>query len=555
MWGGKINLTSETEAAYQNRVFDRISPLRSAQNFLGRGELLTAERVFDRGPVRLEPKETVRFDTNNVINAPFHILGQRFNPFIGFRFTGYSESVSVSPVTGDNKGGGSPRGRVAIPIGLNTSRTLSRTYSIYNKLLNINRLRHIMVPELAFNFIPIVTQNPEDLNQFDGIDAIDKYQSVKLRLRNRLQTKRGEPGKEKPVNLVELDTEFNFFPGSSGLNRKRDDYIRWDLRVQLTDKISFISEGNEFNLGFGGVGIFNTSLRYNNTPKWNFTVGSRYIDNISSTVNFSSTVSLNEKWGVTFYEQYAFRTEDKDAIGRGSDSDTQSLNTGAVINRYFHDWLVSMTISQIGTRDDDNIVKFNLIPRGLGPTTNRQRSVGAFLPQAVTVETLSLFLKYIMRKAVYPGTFDPVTYGHLDVIKRGSKIFDELIVSVGHNPLKQPLFTITERMDMISKNTRGVQNIKVDCFDGMLTDYMKELQTNVILRGIRTLSDFDYEFQRALTNRVLKTDVETVFIMTSQDYSYLNSSLIKEAVSLGGDISMFVPSDVEKLLQQKFENT
>jgi pantetheine-phosphate adenylyltransferase len=159
-----------------------------------------------------------------------------------------------------------------------------------------------------------------------------------------------------------------------------------------------------------------------------------------------------------------------------------------------------------------------------------------------------------MRKAVYPGTFDPVTYGHLDVIKRGSKIFDELIVSVGHNPMKQPLFTVTERMDMISKNTREIQNVNVDCFEGMLTDYMKELQTNVILRGIRTLSDFDYEFQRALTNRVLKADVETVFIMTSQEYSYLNSSLIKEAVSLGGDISMFVPSDVEKLLQQKFEN-
>ena len=159
-----------------------------------------------------------------------------------------------------------------------------------------------------------------------------------------------------------------------------------------------------------------------------------------------------------------------------------------------------------------------------------------------------------MRKAVYPGTFDPVTYGHLDVIKRGSKVFDELIVSVGHNPMKQPLFTITERMDMISKNTSEIKNVNVDCFEGMLTDYMKELQTNVILRGIRTLSDFDYEFQRALTNRVLKTDVETVFIMTSQEYSYLNSSLIKEAVSLGGDISMFVPSDVEKLLQQKFEN-
>lgn len=159
-----------------------------------------------------------------------------------------------------------------------------------------------------------------------------------------------------------------------------------------------------------------------------------------------------------------------------------------------------------------------------------------------------------MRRAVYPGTFDPVTYGHLDVIKRGSKIFDELVVAVGHNPLKDPLFTINERMDMISKNTKNISNIKVDCFKGMLIDYMKEMQTNVILRGIRTVSDFEYEFQRALTNRVLKTDIETVFIMTSQEYSFLNSSLIKEAVILGGDISKFVPSDVERLLQQKFAN-
>jgi pantetheine-phosphate adenylyltransferase len=156
-----------------------------------------------------------------------------------------------------------------------------------------------------------------------------------------------------------------------------------------------------------------------------------------------------------------------------------------------------------------------------------------------------------MKRAVYPGTFDPVTYGHLDVIKRGSKIFDELIVAVGHNPFKKPIFTVEERMDMLSKNTRGIQNTKVDCFDGMLTDYMEEMQTNIILRGIRTVSDFEYEFQRALTNRVLKTDVETVFIMTSQEYSFLNSSLIKEAVSLGGDISKFVPSDVEKLLSKK----
>lgn len=159
-----------------------------------------------------------------------------------------------------------------------------------------------------------------------------------------------------------------------------------------------------------------------------------------------------------------------------------------------------------------------------------------------------------MRKAVYPGTFDPITYGHLDLIKRGSKIFDELIVAVGHNPLKEPLFTTEERMDVISEHTKEMQNVRVDRFEGMLIDYLEKLQINVILRGIRTVSDFENEFQRALTNRVLKSNVETVFVMTSQEYSFLNSSLIKEIVRMEGNVSQFVPSNVEKLLMQKFFN-
>ena len=113
-------------------------------------------------------------------------------------------------------------------------------------------------------------------------------------------------------------------------------------------------------------------------------------------------------------------------------------------------------------------------------------------------------------------------------------------------------------MDMLSKYTGEITNVKVDCFEGMLVDYMKEIQINIILRGIRTVSDFEHEFQRALTNRVLKTDIETVFIMTNQEYSYLNSSLIKEAVSLGGNVSAFVPPEVEKLLRQnlpRYQNT
>jgi len=160
----------------------------------------------------------------------------------------------------------------------------------------------------------------------------------------------------------------------------------------------------------------------------------------------------------------------------------------------------------------------------------------------------------IMKKAVYPGVFDPVTNGHLDVIKRGSIIFDTLIVSVGRNPLKETLFSVKERMEMIRDHVKELKNVEVDCFDGMLVDYLKKQQTNIILRGIRTISDFEYEFQRALTNRALNKEVETVFVMTSEQYSFLNSTLIREAVSLGGSVSQFVPTDVERRLKEKFKH-
>lgn len=158
-----------------------------------------------------------------------------------------------------------------------------------------------------------------------------------------------------------------------------------------------------------------------------------------------------------------------------------------------------------------------------------------------------------MTKAIYPGTFDPLTYGHLDLIERGSRVFDELIVAIGENPFKTPLFTVAERRQMIQKHTRHLKNVKVDAFKGMLVDYVQGQHANIILRGIRTVSDFEEEFQRALTNRVLKNDLETVFVMTSEQYSFLNSRLIKEAAILGGDVSKFVPPEVKKQLIAKLK--
>lgn len=158
-----------------------------------------------------------------------------------------------------------------------------------------------------------------------------------------------------------------------------------------------------------------------------------------------------------------------------------------------------------------------------------------------------------MRNAIYPGTFDPITFGHLDVIKRGSRLFESLIVSVGHNPLKKSLFSVQERIDMISRQVKDFPNVEVDSFDGMLVDYLNKKKVKIILRGIRTVSDFENEFQRALTNRVLQDDIETVFVMTSQQFSFLNSSLIKEAVFLGGSVKNFVPQDIEEQLKDKFK--
>lgn len=364
LWDGRLNLTSETELAYFDRIFDGISPKRAEVTYLGRGYSLTAERVFDRVPVRLEPEETFRFDTDHTLNAPFRFMGIRFNPFVGARFTGYSESVKVHPTTFENKGEGTPRGRITGAIGFNTSTTLSRTYSVYNKLLNINRLKHIMVPEISFNFIPIVTQSPEDLNQHDKIDTLDTFQSITLGIHNRFQTKRGVPGKEIPVDFVDFDLAFNFFPGNAGLNRKRDDYINLDLRIKLSDKITFLSERNEFNLGKGSVDIVNLGIRYNNLPKWNFFIGSRYIDDISSSIRIETVHYLNEKWHMRLSESYDFKSRQTDSSGLVERQESQNLNTTLVFTRFSHDWIANVTFV-INEVRDDSLARIDIMPKGI----------------------------------------------------------------------------------------------------------------------------------------------------------------------------------------------
>jgi len=154
-------------------------------------------------------------------------------------------------------------------------------------------------------------------------------------------------------------------------------------------------------------------------------------------------------------------------------------------------------------------------------------------------------------KAVYPGSFDPVTYGHIDLIKRALKIFDTVIVAVAHNASKEPLFSAEERIAMLKKATKGMKGVVIEEFEGLAVDYVRSKGSVVMVRGLRMLSDFEYEFQMALTNRKLAPDIETIFMMPYEAYSYLSSKLIKEAFALGADVRSFVPSFVVKALSQK----
>ena len=159
------------------------------------------------------------------------------------------------------------------------------------------------------------------------------------------------------------------------------------------------------------------------------------------------------------------------------------------------------------------------------------------------------------RIAIYPGSFDPVTNGHLDLLKRGLKIFDKIIVAIMRNPKKQNLFTLEERIEMLQDSLRDFPNVEIDTFDGLTVEYATQKKAQGILRGLRALSDFEYEFQMALMNRRLNRQVQTVFLMTGLRWIYTSSSIIKEAAQFGGCIEGMVPTLVEKKLKEKYADS
>ena len=157
----------------------------------------------------------------------------------------------------------------------------------------------------------------------------------------------------------------------------------------------------------------------------------------------------------------------------------------------------------------------------------------------------------MIRRAIYPGSFDPVTHGHLDVIDRARKLFDEVIVAVAHNDQKYPLFSLEERLGLLKAALGKIKNVEVAPLDGLLVNFAVERKATAVIRGLRAISDFEFEFQMALMNRKLESNVETIFLMPKEEYTYLSSRIVKEIARLGGDVSGFVPAAVAKALGAK----
>jgi pantetheine-phosphate adenylyltransferase len=157
-----------------------------------------------------------------------------------------------------------------------------------------------------------------------------------------------------------------------------------------------------------------------------------------------------------------------------------------------------------------------------------------------------------MKRAIYPGSFDPVTNGHCDVVERARKLFDEVIVAVTQNDEKQPLFSLDERLEMLKQTVGKVDNVRITQFNGLLVEFARVEKAAAVIRGLRAVSDFEFEFQMALMNRKLEGSVETIFLMPKEDYTYLSSRLVKEIARLGGDVSKFVPGVVATALGKKF---
>lgn len=334
-------------------------------------------RVSGRFDESVDPRSLLRVDSVNRVTMPFKPGFFNINPYMEGRVTGYTKSVDTSgPVDESN---GPATGRFIGSLGFDWSSTHWRTYSVYNDLFKINRLRHIFVPELRYAYSPIITEEPNELIQHDGVDLLDSSQVIVVGVKNKLQTKRGAPGYEKTVDFVTFNLDYYIFPtdeglltdGINGIFVRKDDFINIDFRSQLTDVVTFVSERNEFNTEEFKFDVFSSGLEFYNVPSWQYFIGHRFIRDISSTIILAADYRISEKWSVMFGEKYDLKSLATEIDSEGNVvQKPRNLKTNLVLSHYFHDWIANLTLELDPVRND-NSYRFDITPRGLQRTVRR----------------------------------------------------------------------------------------------------------------------------------------------------------------------------------------
>ncbi len=368
IWDNRLIFTSESSATYFNGTFDQSDMSR----------LDNSSVAFASTDQSVEPQPVTRIDTVNRVSMPFKPWAFNINPFVEGRVTGYTESIDTSGTM--DEANGPATGRFIGSMGFDWSSTHWRTYSVYNEMFKINRLRHVFVPELRYTYSPVVTEDPNELYQYDAIDALDSSQVAVIGIKNTLQTKRGDPGFEKPVDFIIFNVDYYMFPtnagiyndGINGIIVRKDDFVNLDFRSQLTDVVAFVSERNEFNTEKLEFDVLSSGVEIYNLPDWQYFVGHRFIRDISSTIILAADYKISEKWSVTAGEKYDLKSlaevEDKDG---NVDTKPKNLKTNFVLSRYFHDWVGSLTLELDPIRSD-NSYRFDITPRGLEKTPTRR---------------------------------------------------------------------------------------------------------------------------------------------------------------------------------------
>ncbi|MEK7358862.1 MAG: LPS assembly protein LptD [Planctomycetota bacterium] len=331
--------------------------------------------ILEQTPQAVTPQPVTRIDSVGRVGMPFKPWVFNINPFVEGRATGYTESVDTSGAT--DEANGPPTGRFIGTMGIDWSSTHWRNYSVYNDFLKINRLRHVFVPEVRYLYSPLVTKDPNALYQYDAIDALDSSQAVVIGVKNKLQTKRGEPGYEKSVDILEFNIDYYAFPGNAGLYNdgingitvREDDFLNLDFKSQLTDVVSFISERNEFNVEKFQFDVFNAGFSVYRPPDWEYFVGHRYIADNSSSLILGANYNISEKWSVLASENFLLKSVTT-INGQRFEEEPRSFGTNVVLSHYFHDWIGNIVLKLDPVRND-NTYSFDVVPKG-APRTYRR---------------------------------------------------------------------------------------------------------------------------------------------------------------------------------------